>query len=84
MFRAHASRIFNVFSSVIDALDKDPDLKAIKRIIAEGKWVTKTTFSQQLLIAMFFLFLLQLANLTQRGELAKRRNLIFDRFLLTF
>lgn len=35
-FRAHASKIFNVFSCVIDALDKDPDLKGIKKIIAEG------------------------------------------------
>lgn len=25
----------NVFSSVIDALDKDPELKGIKRIVAE-------------------------------------------------
>lgn len=37
-FRAHASKIFNVFSCVIDALDKDPDLKGIKKIIAEGLW----------------------------------------------
>ncbi|CAO1370909.1 unnamed protein product [Diamesa serratosioi] len=34
-FRTHASRIMNVFSSVIDALDKDPELKGIKRIVAE-------------------------------------------------
>nr|BAO18451.1 globin [Polypedilum nubifer] len=34
-FRAHASRIFNVFSSVIDALDKDPDMEGIKHIVAE-------------------------------------------------
>ncbi|KAG5674760.1 hypothetical protein PVAND_004710 [Polypedilum vanderplanki] len=34
-FRAHASRIFNVFSNVIDALDKDPDMKGIKNIVAE-------------------------------------------------
>jgi len=38
-FRAHASRIFNVFSSVIDALDKDPELITIKKIVAEGKTV---------------------------------------------
>ncbi|CAG9797081.1 unnamed protein product [Chironomus riparius] len=34
-FRAHASRIFNVFSSVIDALDKDPEFIAIKKIVAD-------------------------------------------------
>lgn len=36
-FRAHASRIFNVFSSVIDALDKDPEMHAIQKIVAESE-----------------------------------------------
>lgn len=27
----------NVFSSVVDALDKDPELVAIKKIVAEGE-----------------------------------------------
>jgi len=27
----------NVFSSVVDALDKDPEMKAIKKMVAEGK-----------------------------------------------
>jgi hypothetical protein len=36
-FRAHASRIFNVFSSVIDALDKDPDMDEIVKIVAESE-----------------------------------------------
>lgn len=40
-FRAHASRIFNVFCSVIDALDKDPDMYATKKIVAEGKVLRK-------------------------------------------
>lgn len=35
-WRAHASKIMNVFSSVVDALDKDPELVAIKKIVAEG------------------------------------------------
>lgn len=35
-FRAHASRIFNVLSSVVDALDRDQDLRGIKKIVAEG------------------------------------------------
>jgi len=34
-FRAHASRILNVFSSVIDALDKDAEMKGIKTIVAD-------------------------------------------------
>jgi hypothetical protein len=38
-FRAHASRIFNVFASVIDALDKDPDLSGIKQILAESELI---------------------------------------------
>nr|BAO18452.1 globin [Polypedilum nubifer] len=42
-FRAHASRIFNVFSSVIDGLDRDTEMmKGIKKIIAEvGKFHAK-------------------------------------------
>ena len=43
-FRAHASRIFNVFSSVIDALDKDPEFIAIKKIVADGN-ICVTQFS---------------------------------------
>lgn len=39
-FRSHASRIFNVFDSVIDCLDKDPDNTEIQKIIADGKIVT--------------------------------------------
>lgn len=36
-FRAHASKILNTFSYVIDALNKDADMKEIAKIIAEGK-----------------------------------------------
>lgn len=38
-FRAHASRIYNVFSSVIDSLDKDPEMKGIQKIVADGRLV---------------------------------------------
>lgn len=34
--RAHASKIMNVISSCVDSLDKDPDLSAIKKMVAEG------------------------------------------------
>ncbi|KAL7039743.1 hypothetical protein ACKWTF_000095 [Chironomus riparius] len=42
-FRAHSSRIFNVFSSVVDGLDKDTEMmKGIKKIVAEvGKFHAK-------------------------------------------
>lgn len=34
-FRAHASKILNSFNYVIDALDKDPDMKEIAKMVAE-------------------------------------------------
>lgn len=36
-FRAHASKILNSFDYVIDALDKDPDMKEIAKMVAEGE-----------------------------------------------
>lgn len=36
-FRAHASKILNSFNYIIDALDKDPDMKEIAKMVAEGK-----------------------------------------------
>ncbi|CRK86241.1 CLUMA_CG000428, isoform A [Clunio marinus] len=36
-FRAHASKIMNVLSSIIDALDKDPALVGIKKIAGDGR-----------------------------------------------
>lgn len=35
-FRSHASRIFNVFTCVVDGLGKDPDNRGIKKFIAES------------------------------------------------
>lgn len=39
VFRSHASRIFNVFDSVIDCLDNDPEGTEIPKIIADSKFV---------------------------------------------
>ncbi|KAG5674759.1 hypothetical protein PVAND_004709 [Polypedilum vanderplanki] len=48
-FRAHASRIFNVFSSVVDGLERDSEMmKGIKKIIAEvGKFHAKKKVSKK-------------------------------------
>lgn len=38
-FRAHSARILNVFSSVIDGLDKDTeDFAGIKQFVADGEF----------------------------------------------
>lgn len=36
-FRAHASRIFNIFTCVVDGLGKDPNDEEVKKFIADGK-----------------------------------------------
>lgn len=44
-FRAHAAKIFNIFTTVIDALDKDDkEMKGIKRILVEGEFEVPATF----------------------------------------
>jgi len=73
-FRAHASRIFNAFSSVIDALDKDVELKGIKRIIAEtGKFHAKkkvTKKSQVELRGVLVEILSDVCKLDDEGKVA--------------
>ncbi|CRK93815.1 CLUMA_CG007342, isoform A [Clunio marinus] len=73
-FRNHASKIFNVFSSVVDALDRDPDYMGIKRILAEiGKFHAKkkiTKKSQNDLRSVVVDILTDVCKLDEQGKIA--------------
>jgi hypothetical protein len=62
-----------VFSSIVDALDKDTDLKGIKKIVAEGEWLASLASAVQ----VSHVFVFQLENFTRRKESAKNHKLIF-------
>lgn len=71
-FRAHASRIMNVISSIVDSLDKDPELVAIKKIIAECELKYNASFGMNYLTVIKYILEISVGKTHSKRQISKK------------